>query len=263
MNETPETNDTAATPSKRARAAAKTVKWTGNFVLGGALIAIVVVLIAATLARFDIIEKIAGFAPFYLTVNPARALTIIGLLGLGFALWRKTGHLWKLALGTALSAGLLFAQYTMLILPGRDVPPIHDISTDLNEMPQFTALDVEPISTGPFTVEEWRAYHEDSYGDIRPEVIDKPPVEVLANARALAETRGWEIVSADPEAGRLEATATAGYVRFYDDVVIEVTPVQDGSTRVDMRSVSRVGVSDVGYNADRIRAFLLDLRSMD
>jgi len=263
VNATPETNTTAEATSKRARAAAKAAKWIGNFVLGGALIAIVIVLVAATLARFDIIDKLAGFAPFYLAVNPARALAIIGLIGLGFALWRKTGHIAKLALGFALSAALLVAQYAMLILPAGEVPPIHDITTDLNDLPQFTTLDVEPVSTGPFTQEEWRAYHEEAYGDIRPMVIDKPPVEVLANARALAETRGWEIASADPEAGTLEATATAGYVRFYDDVVVEVTPVEDGSTRVDMRSVSRVGVSDVGYNAARIRAFLTDLRGMD
>ncbi|KLI64032.1 hypothetical protein AAV99_06650 [Aurantiacibacter marinus] len=230
--------------------------------LGGAIIAIVAVLIAATLARYDIIDKLAGFAPFYITVNPARALAIIGLIGLAFAFWRKTGNIAKLALGFALSSALLIAQYTMLILPAGKVPPIHDITTDLNELPQFTTLDVAPVSTGPFTQEEWRAYHEEAYGDIRPEVIDKPPVEVLANARALAETRGWEIAAADPEAGTLEATATAGYVRFYDDVIVEVTPVDDGSTRVDMRSVSRVGVSDVGYNAARIRAFLKDLRGM-
>jgi len=259
----PESTTTAEPASKRARAAAKTVKWIGNFVLGGALIAIIIVLIAATLARYDIIDKLAGFGPFYLAVNPARALTIIGLIGLGFAFWRKTGHITKLALGTALSGALLIAQYSMLILPAGEVPPIHDISTDLDDMPQFTVLDVEPLSTGPFTQEEWRAFHEEAYGDIRPVVIDKPPVEVLANARALAETRGWEIAAADPEAGRLEATATAGYVRFYDDVVVEVTPVEDGSTRVDMRSVSRVGVSDVGYNAARIEAFLEDLRAMD
>jgi uncharacterized protein (DUF1499 family) len=35
--------------------------------------------------------------------------------------------------------------------------------------------------------------------------------------------------------------------------------VPDGTSRVDLRSVSRVGRSDVGTNAKRIRAFLADL----
>lgn len=259
MAETTETQAPA-----QGKKGAKIAKWAGNFVLGGAIILVAIVLVAATLARYDVIDKIAGFIPFYMALNPARALTIIGLLGLGFAFWRKTGHMAKLAVGTVISGALLAAIYTMLVIPGGKVPPIHDISTDLDDMPQFTTLDVDnPVSTGPFTVEEWRAFHEGAYGDIGPIVIDKAPQEVLANARALAEDRGWEIASADIEAGKLEATATAGYVRFYDDVLVEVTPVADGSTRVDMRSVSRVGVSDVGYNAARIRDFLADLREAE
>ncbi|RIV89316.1 DUF1499 domain-containing protein [Aurantiacibacter zhengii] len=257
-----EANETAA-PAKDSKTG-KTMKWIGNFVLGGALILIVVVVVAATLARYDIIGKMAGFGPFYLALNPSRALTVIGILALGFAMWRKTGHVVKLALGTVLSAGLLATIYALLLIPAEGKPPIHDITTDLNDPPQFTTLDVDtPVSTGPFTQEEWRAYHEEAYGDIEPVVIDKAPAEVLANARALAEARGWEIAAADPAAGLLEATATAGYVRFYDDVIVEVTPVADGSTRVDMRSVSRVGVGDVGYNAARIESFLSDLRTMN
>ena len=243
------------------RKSVKATRWIGNFVLGGAILAIVVVLIAATLARFDIIDKLSGFIPFAVSLNPARALTIIGVLGLIFAFWRSTGEVAKLFVGTVLSAALMIAVYIMLIIPAGKVPPIHDITTDLEELPQFATLDVPELSTGPFSREEWRAFHEDNYGDVEPIIIDKPPQEVLANAQALADDRGWEIAAYDAEAGRLEATATAGYVRFYDDVVVEVTPVADGSTRVDMRSVSRVGVSDVGYNAARIRSFLADLRT--
>ncbi len=241
---------------------AKISRWLGVFVLGGALIIIAVVLVAATLGRFDIIDKLSGFIPFAVALNPARALTIIGVLGLVFAFWKSTGQVARLFVGTVLSAALLVAIYSMLIIPAGNVPPIHDITTDMQDPPQFATLDVEELSTGPFSREEWRAFHEGAYADIEPIIIDKSPEEVLANAQALAEDRGWEIASFDAEAGRMEATATAGYVRFYDDVVVEVTPVADGSTRVDMRSVSRVGVSDVGYNAARIKSFLADLRAI-
>ena len=255
-----EASNTAA--ASQGAKTAKITGWVANFVLGGSLILVVIVLGAATLARFDIIDKLTGFIPFAMSLNPARALVLIGAVALVFALWRKAGSVAKLAIGTALSAGLAIAVYNMLIVPAGQVPPIHDITTRLDNPPQFTVLDVDtPVSTGPFSLEEWRAFHEGAYGDVGPIVIDKAPAEVLADAQALAEERGWDIASYDAEAGTLEATATAGYVRFYDDVIVEVTPVADGSTRVDMRSVSRVGVSDVGYNAARIREFLTDLQS--
>ncbi|HEV2866129.1 MAG TPA: DUF1499 domain-containing protein, partial [Allosphingosinicella sp.] len=51
------------------------------------------------------------------------------------------------------------------------------------------------------------------------------------------------------------------FFRFRDNVVVRVRPDSDGSgSVVDMRSISRVGVSDVGVNARRVRAFLADLQ---
>jgi len=79
--------------------------------------------------------------------------------------------------------------------------------------------------------------------------------------RALAAARasGWAIVAADSAAGRIEATATTAWFGFKDDVVVRVAPEGTGS-RVDVRSVSRVGKSDVGANARRIREYLERVR---
>jgi uncharacterized protein (DUF1499 family) len=66
---------------------------------------------------------------------------------------------------------------------------------------------------------------------------------------------GWEIVASEPHEGRIEATATTLWFGFKDDVVVRITPVPGGS-RIDVRSVSRVGRSDVGANAERIAAYL-------
>jgi len=83
---------------------------------------------------------------------------------------------------------------------------------------------------------------------------------VIEKARRLATDRGWEIVSVDPEAGRLEATDTISLFRFKDDIVVRARAVEDGAASIiDVRSVSRVGVHDLGANAKRVRSFLSDL----
>jgi uncharacterized protein (DUF1499 family) len=83
---------------------------------------------------------------------------------------------------------------------------------------------------------------------------------VTADAARLAEKAGWKLAEVDPARGHIEATASVSFIRFHDDVVLRIVPTQDGkSSRVDMRSVSRVGVSDLGVNAQRIRDFLAAL----
>ena len=86
-----------------------------------------------------------------------------------------------------------------------------------------------------------------------------PAGAAFARARDAAREAGWAIVDADSGAGRVEATATTGWFGFKDDVVVRIRPEGQGS-RVDVRSVSRVGKSDVGTNARRIRAYLDRLR---
>jgi uncharacterized membrane protein len=86
-------------------------------------------------------------------------------------------------------------------------------------------------------------------------LLQPPPREAFAKARAAAERMGWEIVAADPAAGRIDAVATTPWFGFKDDVRLQVTP-QGGASRIDVRSKSRVGRGDAGTNARRIREFL-------
>ena len=257
MNET--TTYETVTPTSGNSVGAKIARVLGAFALGGALLAIVIALGGLTLARYDLIEKLSGFRAFMMMLWPAGVLAVVALLALiiGFVV-KGGGKRWKAGLAFVLSAGLVLVMYTQVMVPGSKAAPIHDVSTDLNNMPQFVALDVAPLSTGPFSQEEWRAFHTEAYSDVEPILINRSPSEVLAAARVLMEQRGWEVAPTQPLEEQLEATAFAGYLRFRDDVVVRVTPVMDGSTRVDMRSVSRVGVSDLGYNAQRSRDFLKD-----
>jgi uncharacterized protein (DUF1499 family) len=98
------------------------------------------------------------------------------------------------------------------------------------------------------------------YPDLAPGRFSAPPDRVFARAVEVARGLGWEIVAAAPADGRLEATDRTRWFGFRDDVVARVRPDRTGS-RVDVRSVSRVGRSDLGTNARRIRGFLEALRA--
>ena len=106
---------------------------------------------------------------------------------------------------------------------------------------------------------EIAAQQRQAYPDVVPLVLESPADVAFGRALEAARGMGWEIVAADSSAGRIEATATTAWFGFKDDVVVRVTP-EDGRSRVDVRSVSRVGMSDVGTNAARIRAYLARLR---
>jgi uncharacterized protein (DUF1499 family) len=74
---------------------------------------------------------------------------------------------------------------------------------------------------------------------------------------------GWQVTGEDAAAGRIEAVATSRLFRFRDDVVIRVQAgPQEQGARIDVRSRSRIGQSDLGANAERIRAFLARVREM-
>jgi hypothetical protein len=173
---------------------------------------------------------------------------------------------------------LLFSVYLLqMVATARAVPAIHDISTNLEDLPTFATLTVRPDNLENIPDEgrpelarldpesRWKALHRRAYGDLRTVRVAGPVADATKRAAELARSRGWEIARVDPNAGIVEATATSFFFRFKDDVVVRVRPdpQNTGAAIVDMRSISRVGGSDVGINAKRIRDFLADLKSED
>ena len=97
-----------------------------------------------------------------------------------------------------------------------------------------------------------------AYPDIKTAELAMPPDAAFARALDTAKSFGWAIDASDAQSGRIEATATTPWFGFHDDIVIRVMPAANGS-RVDIRSLSRVGRGDMGVNAKRIRAYLAKL----
>jgi uncharacterized protein (DUF1499 family) len=171
-------------------------------------------------------------------------------------LWRRHGR-------DALAAFALIVGLAAFAVPFRfqrlaaAAPPIHDISTDTANPPTFQA--VVPLRTDARNSLDYSQdaaqQQRTAYPDIKPLIIEMPAAQVFDRALMTAREAGWEIVDADANAGRIEATDTTTFFGFKDDIVVRLTPLE-GRTVVDVRSVSRVGRGDAGTNARRVREFL-------
>ena len=160
--------------------------------------------------------------------------------------------------------GGIFAGYVLLQLKTvKSLPMIHDITTDTGNPPMFVAL-ADARKAAPNGIEykgaQIASQQTQAYPDIAPFISALPPAQLFAKAESAARAAGWGIVAAAAQAGRIEATATTLIYAFKDDIVIRVLP-KDGGSQLDMRSMSRAGLSDVGANAKRIREFFASLKS--
>ena len=159
----------------------------------------------------------------------------------------------------ALCIGLLAATPPLILRArAKSVPPIHDITTDTADPPAFLALrevrDKSPNGSA-YAGESIAALQQSAYTDIKPKVLSRAPRDAHQRVIDAARSLGWEVVASDAAAGRVECTDTTRWFGFKDDVVVRVRPEGNGS-RVDVRSASRVGRSDIGANAARIRELL-------
>src|SRR5574340_1077271 len=136
-----------------------------------------------------------------------------------------------------------------------EAPLIHDITTDVADPPKFMAL-LPLRATAPNSADyggpEVAALQHAAYPDIQPVTLYMTPDRALDQAMAAARSLGWTIMQRDRQEGRIEALERTTWFGFTDDIVIRVRPESNGS-RVDIRSVSRVGAGDTGTNAARVR----------
>jgi uncharacterized protein (DUF1499 family) len=137
---------------------------------------------------------------------------------------------------------------------------IHDVTTDPHDPPPFVALRDTRLAckNGMDYSGLDAAAHHQRYPDVTPLIFTQAPEKIFRNALGVVEKLGWVVAAASESEGRIEATATTRILRFKDDVVIRIR--KEGSdTRLDIRSASRVGRSDLGANAKRLGTFLFEL----
>lgn len=213
-----------------------------------------------------------------LTLLPWSIYIGLGTLALGIG-WLIAGAIAKTWTGARWAAVGAIGAAAVVALPlydihiARSMPPIHDITTDIANPPQFRA--VLPLREADHAINspdydasakvKWRGKmmtvgqaQRKAYTDIHTIQILTPPAKLYARALKAAKEMGWHIVAANANEGRIEASDTTFFFGFTDDIVIRVRPSGIGA-KLDIRSESRVGISDVGKNASRIRAFVKTL----
>lgn len=168
----------------------------------------------------------------------------------------RSGH--AAALLTALVLGAGVASVPVLVRGQAEGHPLHDITTAPDDPPAF--VEILPLrADAPNPAAYGGAEIAETQREIYPEIVplrtDAEREELFETALAVARDMGWEIIAADTPAGRIEAVDTTLWYGFKDDVVILVTG-DDGALQLQMRSKSRVGRSDLGKNASRIRSYL-------
>ena len=215
------------------------------------LVAAVLMLAAGPLHRFGVIGWQASLGLFV----AAALLAGIGACWCLYQLLRRRG-----GTVTVIAAAAGFAAVAVpiaVVINAGDKPPINDISTDTTSPPPFQPIDATLRGADASPIEYNRAFapqQERAYPDVRP--LDLPVEQGKAFDVALAACeKDWQIILADRAAGRIEAVERSLWWGYRDDIVIRLTATPTG-TRVDMRSKSRVGESDLGANARRIAAYL-------
>ncbi len=238
--------------SKRGSFSA-TLAWTGLALMMLGLLAVVG---AGPAYRTGVLPLGVAFDGLRYGTHAALTATALGLAGLIGVL--RHGRVAATAAAVVAVAGGL-ATSALPILhwqQAQDAPPIHDITTDTNDPPPFEAL-ASAREQAPNAVdypgEETARQQREAYPEIEPLIRSEEPAVVMEAVETVALARGWHVAYVGDT--RLEATATTTWFGFEDDVVVRLQE-ENGGTRVDVRSASRLGVGDAGANAARISAYL-------
>jgi len=161
--------------------------------------------------------------------------------------------------GTVICAVIAVPMIALTIHNGVKYPPINDITTDVDNPPEFVfaqKLQPDPGRDMKYNKAKYADRQRAGYGPIGPIKERLEPSAAFERVTEVAQSvPTWKITYSDPAKNTLEAVATSRLFHFQDDVVIEIRPTPDGESLIEMRSKSRDGIGDQGANARRIRGF--------
>ena len=167
----------------------------------------------------------------------------------------------------AAAAAVVAAMVPVKMKAAVDANPfIHDITTDFADPPAIIIAANEERSNPPEYVGDEPAPRSDmttaeaqqaAFPDIKTMQVAMSVEDAAARATAVVTDMGMKLLSDGPtdDGWMIEAAHTSFWFGFVDDFVVRIRPEGDGAI-IDIRSKSRVGISDLGANADRVRTFI-------
>ncbi len=227
--------------------------------------------LAATFIAVVIVRSGAlDIVPAISTLAGALALAVVAILfalAAGVVIWREGAGGVRQAIAALFIGFALVAYPAFLGFKAYQLPAINDVTTDPIDPPRFDVIArLRPRDTNPVAYAGLYAAERQhlAYPDIQPDLTDASPQNAYNAALKVVTRRRWRIVdSRSPQEsaageGLIEAIARTPILGFRDDLLVRVRPTQDGA-RIDVRSASRYGRSDLGTNAARIRALISDI----
>jgi len=239
-------------------------RWWAQAILIGSIIAAVLLIISGVGTRFGIWEYTGGFTVASGGVLLASAAVFLGIVGYAVCLFKGfKAERASLLVGVLISA-LILGQAAMQMAALAAVPAIHNISTDTLDPPDFDTLvavrQAEGANPLAYNAEVLADVQQQAYPWVKTLSLSDSPAIALNNAVTVLNDMGLEVVNVSIDLGIVEATDTTFWYGFKDDVVVRIRNADTGSgSIVDVRSVSRVGRSDLGLNAKRIGEVLSGL----
>ena len=236
----------------------------GNWLHYISLLNLVVIVIVICGRMFFAWQPMLSFRTFFYGIQFGLVLAVIALLLLAWSYFKKEKELTKPA-ALSFFNGLAPILAALLVAgPGVfTLPLIHDISTDTENPPAFSAavaLRTVEDNDHEYGGESIASQQHSAYPNIKPLLTEMSTNEALAHTLDTAISLGWTVIDfglsdVDKGDGRLEAYEETEIFGFIDDVTIRITPLETGS-RIDIRSASRLGLGDIGANAARIERFV-------
>ena len=240
--------------------------------------------VAAFGPKFGLIDWKIGLMVMTFTWGPylIGGTALIALTALVWTLLRAPRNGWFKALVALAIPAVFFAALGATKATGESVPPIYDITTNTANPPMYSdeklalrqSIHANPLLDFQTPLGQMKQWQNDRFGA----VADKTAADLIARgypelktillpvtadvaAKMVADTMtGAGFADVRTEGGQVEGVAEIFLYGFKDDVVARITPVEGGS-EVDFRSTSRVGTSDLGENAKRIKKLLAALET--
>lgn len=225
-----------------------------------AILAVVLVLTGILGAHFAIATPFLGFQLFALGFLLGIVGFIVGVIGI-FATRsaERAAARPRAVFGTVLSMFVAF-PVIVIILSSLKYPPINDITTDVDNPPEFEhATELPPNQSRDMKYDKpkYAERQSNGYGNVAPLKVNSDPDATFAKVEAVAKQMpSWEVTAEYPKTRSIEGVCTSSLFHFQDDFVIQVRPATDGgSSLIEMRSKSRDGLGDFGVNYKRIKRF--------